>query len=355
MIRAIAFYLPQYYPTVENDEWWGKGFTEWTNVGKARKLFPGHYQPKVPADLGYYDLRIPAVRQAQADLAKTAGIEGFCYWHYWFAGRRLLEKPLQEVKDSGHPDFPFCVCWANHSWYAKTWRKDVPDKLLIEQTYPGDADCIAHFHALLPYFKDERYIKVNNKPVFGIFDHKSLPDAAHYLAVWNRLARENGLDGIHFFTLSFQYDAIGALLRQGFDGVVYDLLFKRENMLRYFALFCHKVFKLPSVIRYEDYAKTLVERMPVEDTVYPCVIPNFDHTPRSGNRGSLLTHSTPDNWGKLLDGLFSRLAAKPSQTNLVFIKSWNEWGEGNYMEPDLRYGRAYLDRLREMMDKYALQ
>lgn len=353
MIRVIAFYLPQYYPTVENDEWWGKGFTEWTNVGKARQLFPGHYQPKVPADLGYYDLRIPAVRQAQADLAKAAGIEGFCYWHYWFEGRRLLEKPLQEVKETGQPDFPFCVCWANHSWYAKTWRKDVPDKLLIEQTYSGDADCIAHFEALLPYFRDERYIRVNNKPVFGIFDHKGLPDAAHYLALWNRLARENGLDGIHFFTLSFQYDAIGALLRQGFDGVVYDLLFKRENMLRYFALFCHKVFKMPSVIRYEDYAKTLVEYMPVEDTVYPCVIPNFDHTPRSGNRGSLLVHSTPDNWGKLLDGLFSRVAHKAPQTNLVFIKSWNEWGEGNYMEPDLRYGRGYLDRLREMMDKYA--
>lgn len=353
MMRAIAFYLPQYYPTPENNEWWGEGFTEWTNVGKAGKLFPGHYQPKVPADLGYYDLRIPQVRKAQADMARAAGIEGFCYWHYWFNGRRLLDKPLQEVKDSGQPDFPFCVCWANHSWYAKTWRKEVPDKLLIEQTYPGDTDYIAHFESLLPYFKDKRYIRVNNKPVFGVFDYKGLPDSTHFIALWNRLARENGLEGIHFFTLSFRYESIARLWEQGFDGVVYDLLFKRNNLLRYVALVCHKGLKMPSLIRYEDYAKTLVENMPVHAGVYPCVIPNFDHTPRSGRRGSLLIHSTPSNWGKLLDGLFSRIADKEPETNLVFIKSWNEWGEGNYMEPDLKYGHGYLDQLQQMMNKYA--
>lgn len=134
MPRTIAFYLPQFYPTPENDAWWGKGFTEWTNVGRAKPLFRGNYQPRVPADLGYYDLRIPEVRVRQAELARAAGIEGFCYWHYWFAGRRLLERVFEEVVESGSPDFPFCLCWANHSWKAKTWDPTVPDKMLMEQT-----------------------------------------------------------------------------------------------------------------------------------------------------------------------------------------------------------------------------
>lgn len=138
--RVIAFYLPQFYPTQENDIWWGKGFTEWTNVGRAQPLFRGHYQPKVPADLNYYDLRLPIVRSQQANLAHEAGIEGFCYWHYWFNGRRLLDTVFEEIVASGEPNFPFCLCWANHSWYQKTWDPDKPNKLLIEQTYPGVED-----------------------------------------------------------------------------------------------------------------------------------------------------------------------------------------------------------------------
>ena len=167
-VRAIAFYLPQFYPTPENDEWWAPGFTEWTNVGKAKPLFHGHYQPRVPADLGYYDLRVPETREMQAQLAKEAGLEGFCYWHYWFNGRRLLDRVFREVVESGTPDFPFCLCWANHSWYAKTWNSNSPDRLLIEQTYGGVEDFTAHFNAMLPAFKDEKYIKVDGKPVFGV-------------------------------------------------------------------------------------------------------------------------------------------------------------------------------------------
>ena len=152
--RVIALYLPQFHPIPENDAWWGKGFTEWTNVAKAKPLFKGHYQPHIPADLGFYDLRLPEVREAQAELAREAGIEGFCYWHYWFGnGRRLLERPFNEVLESGKPDFPFCLAWANHSWSSNSWKKGFAlqkNTLLLEQTYPGEQDYIDHFHAVLP-------------------------------------------------------------------------------------------------------------------------------------------------------------------------------------------------------------
>lgn len=156
-VRVIAFYLPQFHPTPENDLWWGKGFTEWTNVGKARPLFRGHYQPKVPADLGYYDLRVPETRKAQAEMAREYGIEGFCYWHYWFGnGRELLDFPFKEVLKSGEPDFPFCLGWANHSWEDKQFNKEGNSKILMEQQYPGDTDYTEHFYSLLPAFKDPR-------------------------------------------------------------------------------------------------------------------------------------------------------------------------------------------------------
>ena len=155
-VRAIAFYLPQFYPTRENDEWWGTNFTEWTNVKAATPVFKGHIQPKVPGELGYYDLRDINIRRKQAELAREAGIEGFCYWHYWFAGQRLLDRVFKEVVENRDPDYPFCLCWANHSWYKKTWNPNVPDQLLIEQTYPGVEDYINHFNEMLPAFKDER-------------------------------------------------------------------------------------------------------------------------------------------------------------------------------------------------------
>ena len=171
-VRVIAFYLPQYHPTLDNDTWWGKGFTEWTNVGKAKPLFRGHYQPKVPADLGYYDLRLPEVREAQAQLAQEAGIGGFCYYHYWFGnGKQELELPFNEVLRFGKPNFSFCLCWANEAWHSKFWNKDgsIQKKCLIEQKYDTEEGHIKHFKTLLPAFKDNRYICVDGKPLFMIY------------------------------------------------------------------------------------------------------------------------------------------------------------------------------------------
>ena len=177
--RVLAFYLPQFHPIPENDQWWGKGFTEWTNVGKAKRLFPGHYQPRVPADLGYYDLRVPETREAQANLAREYGIEGFVYWHYWFGnGKQLLERPFNEVLESGKPDFPFALAWANESWKG-FWHGLEDRNTLIEQIYPGKEDYVAHFNVVLPAFKDKRYIRCNGRPVFFIYKPSSLPDMSH--------------------------------------------------------------------------------------------------------------------------------------------------------------------------------
>ena len=182
--RIIAFYLPQYHSFPENDEWWGKGFTEWTNVGKAKSLFKGHDQPRVPTELGYYDLTMPKIREEQARLAREAGIEGFMYWHYWFGGgRTLLTEIIKEVQESGKPDFPFCIGWANHSWYAKNWNPDGTtfNRLLMEQTYPGIDDAKAYFDSLLPLFRDKRYITVDGSPLLLIYDPESVPEEYMHL------------------------------------------------------------------------------------------------------------------------------------------------------------------------------
>src|SRR5215471_7891415 len=214
--RVIAFYLPQYHPIPENDEWWGKGFTEWTNTAKAKPMFRGHYQPHVPADLGFYDLRVPETREAQAAMARRSGIEGFCYYHYWFAGRRILERPFNEVLHSGVPDFPFCLCWANQTW-SGIWH-GAPNRVLIEQTYPGRVDHEAHFRTLLPVFADPRYIRVDDKPIFLIHRPAELPDTAATLALWRDMAADAGLGGLHIAGASFSQDSNPTAL--GFDAEV---------------------------------------------------------------------------------------------------------------------------------------
>ena len=351
--RLIAFYLPQFYPTKENDEWWAPGFTEWTNVGRAKPLFPGHYQPRVPADLGYYDLRVPETREKQAELAREAGIEGFCYWHYWFAGRRLLDRVFTEVVESGKPDFPFCLCWANHSWYKKVWNPEVPDKLLIEQTYPGEQDYIEHFYALLPAFKDPRYMKVNGKLIFGVFSPFDISDINLFVNTWNTLATENGLAGFCFVAFSSGMDNGDVALTKGYDAVCVDFLTKmneiRNPINEIVWKFVRKFTNYPKYMTYNQYSKKILKSYVSKERYYPCIAPNFDHSPRSKNRGVVLRDSTPRKWEGLCKKLFAMLKDKKPENNLVFIKAWNEWGEGNYMEPDLKYGKGYINALKEAM------
>ncbi len=354
--RLISFYLPQFYPTKENDEWWGKGFTEWTNVGRAKPLFKGHYQPKVPSDLGYYDLRIPEVREQQAQLANEAGIEGFCYWHYWFAGKRLLDTVFKEVVESGKPDFPFCLCWANHSWYAKTWDPEVPDKLLIEQTYLGEQDYIDHFYAMLPAFKDKRYMTVEGKLIFGLFSPLDLPDVKVFFDIWNRLARENGLGGFYFFGFTFNHLKVRRILEIGYNSVVLDNVRSCDTTSSFFDdLFIRlkrRFFKIPKLIKYDDYVKYMKSKYILSNNIHPCINPNFDHSPRSAHRGVILINNTPDKWYNLCVDFFKMLDTRKKEENLLFIKAWNEWGEGNYLEPDLKFGKLYIEKTKEALNNY---
>ena len=351
--RLIAFYLPQFYPTKENDAWWQPGFTEWTNVGRAKPLFPGHHQPKVPADLGYYDLRVPETREKQVELAKEAGIEGFCYWHYWFAGKRLLDRVFREVVESGKPDFPFCLCWANHSWYKKVWDPTKPDTLLMEQTYPGEQDYIDHFNAMVPAFKDPRYMKRNGKLIFGVF-LSNISDFKLFKDTWNRLAKENGLDGFWFFCICRNMELASKTLSRGFDGVCVDYTQEQNVILnpisKYFWNIFRKFTGLPKYMTYNRYTKQFLHHFEAKENVYPCLGPNFDHSPRSGNRGVILFGSTPMKWKSFCISVFDKLRFRSHEENIAFVKSWNEWGEGNYLEPDLQFGKQYIRATREALD-----
>jgi len=349
--RLIAFYLPQFYPTKENDEWWQPGFTEWTNVGRAKPLFPGHHQPKVPADLGYYDLRVPETREKQVELAKEAGIEGFCYWHYWFAGKRLLDRVFREVVESGKPDFPFCLCWANHSWYKKVWDPTKPDTLLMEQTYPGEQDYIDHFNAMLPAFKDPRYMKRDGKLIFGVFAPLDVPSFQQFKNTWNRLAKENGLGGFYFFGICCGMEKADAAIEKGYDGAAVEYTYLQnvvKNPVKEFFWHCVRYFtSFPKRMTYDRYVKDMLTYYKAKANYLPCINPNFDHSPRSNNRGVILLGSTPQKWGEFCRAIFNKTAFLPHDENIVFVKAWNEWGEGNYLEPDLQFGKQYIEETRK--------
>ncbi len=350
--RLIANYLPQYHPIPENDRWWGKGFTEWTNTAKARPLFRGHQKPDIPADLGYYDLRLPEAREAQASLAQAYGIEGFCYWHYWFgAGKRLLEAPFNDVVSSGSPHFPFCLAWANQTW-SGIWH-GCPNRVLIEQTYPGLQDVKNHFYELLPAFLDKRYIKINGKNVFCIYRPEELDEPQRFAETWRSLAASEGAPDFFFIAITDSpwerpgpagvYDGytsnppLGTLTLRGMRQKPHSLADCRPT---------------PAVYDYQDYANNAFHLERYNADFYPCVIPGWDNTPRTGENGVVLHNSTPLFYAQHLRDALDIVDGRSLDESVVFVKSWNEWAESNYLEPDLRHGHAYLAAtLREIRDR----
>ena len=345
--RAIAFYLPQYHPIPENDQWWGPGFTEWTNTAKARPLFRGHYQPHVPADLGFYDLRQPETRQAQAEMAREYGIEGFCYYHYWFGnGRRLLQRPFEEVVQSGQPDFPFCLCWANETWTG-VWH-GLSSRVLVEQTYPGKEDAARHFHTLLPAFSDRRYVTVDGKPLFLVYSPTELPNPKWFTDYWRSLAIRAGLPGMFFVGVENEPWNPAA---NGFDGATTRTLHLARQLdggvWRSRARFHWRrlLGRPPLVFSYKDAIERFILEECQTTNVYPSVVPNWDNTPRSSLRGLVLHGSTPELFGQHLRSTLEQIAHKPRDHRIIFIKSWNEWAEGNHLEPDWKFGRQYLEVL----------
>jgi hypothetical protein len=353
--KILAFYLPQYHPIKENDQWWGKGFTEWTNVTKAKPLFKGHRQPRFPADLSYYDLRVPEVREQQAEMAKQYGVDGFIYYHYWFGnGKQLIERPFNEVLSSRKPDFPFCLCWANQTW-SGIWH-GAPNKVLIKQEYPGKEDTEKHFQYLFKAFEDPRYIRIDRKPLFMVYDLYDLPNPKAFADALKEAAIKAGFEGVYLMAANVNPDNWD-MVANGFDGKVSNaynqslnhLLYQHKGFKRFLASLSYRVY------RDEDRALKIIDhRKLVAQTnftvgnapTYPIVVPNWDNTPRSGKRGVVFLNSSPELLQVQLHKAKEFLETQTLPEHLVFLKSWNEWAEGNYLEPDSVDGYKYLEAIK---------
>ncbi|MFA6954566.1 MAG: glycoside hydrolase family 99-like domain-containing protein [Thermoanaerobaculia bacterium] len=342
-VKPIAFYLPQFHPTPENDAWWGTGFTEWTNVTRAEPCFRGHQQPLLPSELGFYDLRLAEVRIRQAELAREHGIHGFCYYYYWFHGKKLLSRPLESMLLEREPDFPFCICWANENW-TRRWDGE-NDSILLAQEHTPESDA-RFIDDVMPVLLDPRYIRIDGKPLVLVYRADLMADPARTAARWREAAREAGLPGLHLCVV-WRVDDPTAI---GFDALVE---FPPHH-------FHHKDItnetrdsKTPFQGRVYDYAAGVAAVKPLAEERFPVyrgVMPSWDNTPRRGLNAHVFARSTPAIYGRWLETVVRESAARPgSGDQFVFINAWNEWAEGATLEPSRAYGRAYLEATREAL------
>ncbi|HKD25199.1 MAG TPA: glycoside hydrolase family 99-like domain-containing protein [Xanthobacteraceae bacterium] len=337
-IRLLAFYLTQFHPVPENDLWWGKGFTEWTNVTKAGPLFEGHYQPHLPTDLGFYDLRLRQSRHDQIALAKQYGVDGFCYHYYWFSGKRILYAPLDDMLADPGSDMPFCLCWANENW---TRRWDGADReILLEHKHRLDDD-LKFIQSVVPFFKDRRYIRLDGAPFFIVYYPPHLPDSRKSIGVWREYCRSVGIESIHVCAALTHGNQD---YRQfGFDsGVEFPPHnFKAEPLREQVAF--HAPFR-GVVLRYQDIAGYYLAKRYANANVFRTVFPCWDNTPRRGDRGLIVLDGTPANYEHWLCEAIRHTAEDfPGSERFVFINAWNEWAEGCHLEPDCRYQRGFLE------------
>lgn len=351
-MRAIAIHLPQFHPIPENDTWWGKGFTEWTNVAKTRPLFRGHGQPRVPADLGYVDLRLPEARQAQAELAREHGIHGFCYYHYWFDGRRLIERPVDEILASGQPDFPFMLCWANETWSRRWLGED--KEILLRQTY-SLPDHERHARWLSRAFVDRRYVRVHDRPAFLIYRPLDIPQLQGALEVYRRIIQAE--IGCNPFLVAVDSSRSGHDFRlEGFDstmnfrpqlGVIPGVTDDDFSWRRWWSNRRHGVSSgRLKVIEDAEFERRMRAIEPQHAHWFPSVFVGWDNTPRRGERGVVVVGGTPERFRAKVARAVEIARRRPQQEQLLFVNAWNEWAEGNYLEPDRTQGRAYLQALQ---------
>lgn len=351
-MRFLAIVLPQFHPIRENNEWWGEGFTEWTNVAKARALFKGHIQPKVPGELGFTDLRLAETRVAQAALAREHGLNGFCYYHYWFQGHRLIERPFNEILSSGEPDFPFSLCWANETW-SRRWMGEERE-ILIKQTY-SPADHLEHARWLACAFSDRRYIRVHGRPLFLIYRPLDIPDLQKSLDIYrNTIEKEIGVNpylvGVDGHRSGMDFT------RSGFDhslnfrpqlGLIDDLLHDGPSFRR---LLRNLTLGIRSArlkaIDYSEFVRRMESLAPKHDRYFPSVFVNWDNTPRRGERGVVVVGGSPDAFREQIRKAKVFLGRKQPEEQILFVNAWNEWAEGNFLEPDLFDGRRYLEALQ---------
>ncbi len=354
-VRPIAFVLPQFHPIPENDEWWGKGFTEWTNVTKAKPLFDGHYQPHLPTDLGFYDLRLPQARKAQADLALKYGIQGFCYYHYWFNGKRLLEQPIDGMLGQKNLKMPFMLCWANENW---TRRWDGRDQdVLIKQEYSLKDD-EEHMRWLCKnIFSDERYIKVNGSPVFIIYRTDLFPDISRTSELWRKIAvEEYGYNGLYLCSTESFHNEIDPK-SINFDATIefsphrvmkHIVEPTKGDRLRYF----FKIKKMPSFSQ-RDFrlgVQEIIQRELPDYKVFRSVTPNWDNTARKGENAFVGINSSPELYFEWLSKVIQKFNPYSKDENFVFINAMNEWAEGNHLEPCTKHGTSYLEATKRAID-----
>ena len=376
-MKIIAFYLPQFHNIPENDEWWGNGFTEWTNVKKAKPLYEGHMQPRVPLGGNYYNLLDDNVKIWQADLAKKYGVYGFCYYHYWFNGKMLLEKPMEQMLANKEVDIPFCICWANEPW-TKAWVGD-ERKLLIAQEYGQEEEWKQHFMYLLPFFKDERYITKNGKPLFVFYRPDIVPCMKEMIETWDKLAKENGLSGITFAFQSGDYDWNNSKEANLFD---YDIEFQPpyashwlysndgkivsalKKCRRLLAGWAGKKFGIDlyrygtaqykkmtgqTVANYDSMWQKIIEAKPVRSNSIPGAFVKWDNTPRHGERGQINV-GTPEKFEYYLSKQIKH-AREDYHEDMIFMYAWNEWAEGGYLEPDEDDKYGYLEAIKRALEE----
>ncbi|MES2648328.1 MAG: glycoside hydrolase family 99-like domain-containing protein [Bacteroidota bacterium] len=358
-IRTIALYLPQFHPTPENDLWWGKGFTEWTNVTKAKPGFKDHYQPHLPADFGFYDLRLNEILEAQAQLAARYGVEGFCFYHYWFNGKRLLSRPLDDMLRLKRPDFPFMYCWANENWSRKWDGRD--DDILIRQDYSFE-DHTAHIRFLLNnVFSDKRYIKIDGKPFFLVYRPGNIPDLELVIRIWREEATKHGFPGLYLgFMETFGFKAnsespyfdcaIGFQpdFSVSLPTIKPDLV---QKCLHHLGI-SSSVHYSNYLFRYKDYVDKVIgrqkERIPNQ---FPMVFPGWDNAARRSKMAFIFHEATPQNYAKWLQHEIDELDSMEGSDKFLFINAWNEWAEGCHLEPCQKWGHAFLEATRQVLQK----
>jgi hypothetical protein len=357
--RLVAFHLPQFHPTPENDAWWGRGFTEWFNVARAKPLFPGHHQPHIPADLGFYDLRLPEARAAQAALAREYGVEAFCYYHYWFHGTRLLHQPVDAMLASGEPDFPFCLCWANEPW-SRSWLGD-ENQLLIAQRYSHEDD-IAHARLLVERFADPRYLTVDGRAVFLIYRPNHMPDAARTIETIRHVCVSHGIANPYIIVADGREPGADLRAKYGADmtlrfepqlGALPWVVDEAPRWRR--ALHSARVAGV-SAARYRvyDYAdcRARMRAMRSAGPAIRTVLVRWDNSPRRDERGIIMIGSEPEVFERELRSELALPEWNSSGTDLLFLNGWNEWAEGNHLEPDREFGLAYLEAVQRVMAEY---
>jgi len=342
-VRLIAFYLPQFHPTEENDRWWGKGFTEWTNVTKAQPLFEDHYQPHLPTDLGFYDLRLRETRQEQNALARQYGIDAFCYHYYWFSGKRLLHKPLDDMLADPTSNFPFCLCWANEAW-TRRWNAAEHDILIAQQYLPGDD--LKFIESVEPFLRDPRYVRVNGRPLLIVYRPHHIPDGAAWAETWRRHCRDVGIGEIHICgALTHGHKTVAKL---GYDSAVeyppHNAWAPSKNLQIRF----HNPFS-GNVLDYPEVADSFVENEYPNEKVFRTVMPAWDNAARTGSRATVFVNGTPANYEVWLRRAVEKTEREREPAErIVFINAWNEWAEGCHLEPDRRYGRGFLEATRRV-------